>query len=157
MKRIVASLVLIAFGVTVGYIGLSRAAEQPKEREPAPIPISTFMQLKLSHAQHVLEGLALEDFETIAKHAANLSTLAEDEKWMVFQTPEYRRYSAEFQDNCRNLQRAAERKSIDGATLAYVQVTMSCVNCHKYTRGVRMAELPSDMRAADFVALTPVR
>ena len=28
----------------------------------------------------------------------------------------------------------AKAKNIDGATLAYVQLTVNCVNCHKYVR-----------------------
>jgi cytochrome c556 len=60
---------------------------------------------------------------------------------MVFQTPEYRQHSLEFQQICRKLQTSAEARNVDGAALAYVQLTMSCVNCHKYTRGIRMASL----------------
>ncbi len=31
---------------------------------------------------------------------------------------------------------ASREKNLDGATLAYVQLTLSCVNCHKVVRDV---------------------
>jgi hypothetical protein len=34
----------------------------------------------------------------------------------------------------------AERKSIDGSVVAYMQLTMSCVDCHKFTRGIKLAD-----------------
>jgi hypothetical protein len=33
------------------------------------------------------------------------------------------------------LVRAAEDKNLDGATLAYTQLAISCVQCHKIVRG----------------------
>lgn len=143
MKRILPCLGLLV--VTVLACGCWSAwADEPvvKSRE-RPADIHTFMRLKLSHSQQVLEGIVLEDFGVIAKHAAALSTLVEDEKWMIFQTPEYRAHSAAFNEICRDLTKAAERRNVDAATLAYVQLTMSCVTCHKYTRGIRMAALPA--------------
>jgi hypothetical protein len=137
MKRLalILSLILSAAGV----VAVAVTAEPVKS--PAP-NISTFMRLKLEHSQKVLEGIALEDFELIVKNAQSMSLLGEDEKWMVFQTPEYRQHSAEFQQICRTLQKSAEARNLDGAALAYVQLTMTCVNCHKYTRGIRMASWP---------------
>lgn len=146
MKRIVTLFLICSLSV-VGAMAVAVALEPSKlkesENEPAPAAasIGTFMRLKLSHSQQVLEGIAMEDFEQIAKHAQSMRLLSEDEKWMVFQTPEYRQHSQEFQQICRKLQTAAEAKNLDGAALAYVQMTMSCVNCHKYTRGIRMASL----------------
>jgi hypothetical protein len=39
-----------------------------------------------------------------------------------------------FQTANRELIRAAENENLDGATLAYLQLTLSCVNCHKVVR-----------------------
>ena len=35
---------------------------------------------------------------------------------------------------------AARKKNLDGAVLAYVDLTMKCINCHKYVRGVRVSQ-----------------
>jgi hypothetical protein len=135
MKRIVLTFCLVA---TAMGMWIAQAADPIPATAPS---LATFMRLKLSHAQSVLEGITLEDYDEIAKHAQTMATLSEDEKWNVFQTAEYRRHSAEFQLICRSLQEAAQEKNLDGATLAYMQMTMSCVNCHKYSRNVRMASL----------------
>jgi hypothetical protein len=40
----------------------------------------------------------------------------------------------EFQRLCDELAEKSRAKNIDGATLAYLRLTMNCVNCHKYVR-----------------------
>ena len=49
----------------------------------APNQSAAFMRLKLDHSQKVLEGLTLEDFELMAKHAQQIALLTEDETWLV--------------------------------------------------------------------------
>jgi hypothetical protein len=123
--------------------------EKPAKPAPAATPakaetvadkdLSAFMRLKLDHSQKVLEGLVVEDFKLIAHHSNQMALLVQDENWMVLQTPEYRHYSADFQMIANRLTEAAREENLDGAALAYVDLTMSCVNCHKYTRGARVA------------------
>jgi hypothetical protein len=103
--------------------------------------VAIFMKAKLTHAQQVLKGLALEDFDLIAKHAQAMSLLCEDENWMVLQTPEYRERSTEFRRSVDAITEAAKKKNLEGAALGYVDATMKCVNCHKYVRKVRMAKV----------------
>jgi hypothetical protein len=109
-------------------------ADAPRPNESAP-----FMHLKLNHAQKILEGIALEDFDSIAKNAEQLGLLTQDENWMVYQTLEYRQHSSDFERIAGTLTKAAKAKNLDGAALAYMELTMSCVNCHKHTRGIRIA------------------
>ncbi|MFN0020205.1 MAG: hypothetical protein ACKVP0_18240 [Pirellulaceae bacterium] len=103
--------------------------------------VAVFMQAKLKHSQQVLKGLAIEDFDLIAKNSQAMSLLCEDELWMVLQTPEYRARSAEFQRSVEAVTEAAKKKNLEAAALGYVDVTLKCVNCHKYVRKARMARL----------------
>jgi hypothetical protein len=103
-------------------------------QEPGAVKAQTIMRLKLEPAKAVLEGIALADFEMIAKHAGTLRTLMLDAGWMVRQTEGYRRQSDEFRKCIDQLRAAAEAKNIDGATLAYVQMTLRCVQCHQSLR-----------------------
>jgi len=48
--------------------------------------------------------------------------------------PEYRTQLRLFEFADRELIRAAAEKNLDAATLAYNQLTVSCVNCHKIVR-----------------------
>lgn len=147
---VVAGVLLIAgeWGTTQAWVQQAPAAKPTKpgktataeEKGPKPNDVAAFMQLKLTHAQKVLEGIAVEDFDEIAKHSQAMGLLAQDENWRVYQTPEYREHSADFQRTAASLTKAALDKNLDAAALAYLQLTMGCVNCHKYTRGVRIAQ-----------------
>jgi cytochrome c556 len=92
------------------------------------------MKQKLIAAEKVLEGLALEDFDAISKHSQRLSLLTLEESWNALSTPDYRRESEEFRRAADALTDAARKKNLDGSALAYMQVTMKCVTCHKYVR-----------------------
>ncbi|HVC95778.1 MAG TPA: hypothetical protein VND64_18945 [Pirellulales bacterium] len=150
-KRMLAAAALVAVsGALVVYAQTPPAKkEKPAKQTPAAKPakpdtavdknLAAFMRMKLDHSQKVLEGLVVEDYKLIAHHSNQMALLVLDENWMVLQTPEYRHHSADFQMVANRLTEAAREENLDGATLAYVDLTMSCVNCHKYTRGARFA------------------
>jgi hypothetical protein len=99
-----------------------------------PDAVAVFMRAKLGHSQHVLEGLALADFDLIARGAQELSLASQASSWQVLQTADYARQSGEFRRSCDRLHRAAKEKNLDGAALAWMEVMMQCVQCHKYVR-----------------------
>jgi hypothetical protein len=103
--------------------------------------VADFMRAKLGHSQHVLEGLAMADFDLIARGAQELSLASQASSWQVLQTADYARQSGEFRRSCDRLHRAAKEKNLDGAALAWMEVMMQCVQCHKYVRDER--ELPA--------------
>lgn len=131
MKRLgIAGVVLLI--VVAGWTSRSESQQADK--------VGEFMRAKLTHAQKVLEGLTTEDFDTIVKNSQQMSLLSQAENWQVLQTVEYRDRSNEFRRSVDALTEAAREKNLEGAALAYVDVTMKCVNCHKYVRKVRMAD-----------------
>jgi cytochrome c556 len=75
----------------------------------------------------------------IAKNSQAMSLLSLETNWQVLQTAEYLDRSKEFRRTADALTQAAKKKNLDGAALAYVQLTMNCINCHKYVRDVRTA------------------
>ena len=121
--------------VALLWVGLARTAP------PQVNDVKDFMRAKLAHSQKVLEGLTLEDFDLIAKNSQEMNLLSKATNWQVLQTQEYLRQSQDFQHATEALTEAAKKKNLDGAALAYVEVTMKCINCHKYVRGVRAAKL----------------
>ena len=104
-------------------------ATEPDESEP-----SYWMTKKMEYSQNVLRGLAKADFAAIEKNARSMNELTQIEKWIRGNTPEYKRHVAAFQAANKGLIQMAQDKNIDGATLAYLQLTMSCVQCHKLVR-----------------------
>lgn len=109
-------------------------------QEPAvgdkPNDVALFMRAKLGHAQHVIEGLALADYDLIARGAHDLALASQASSWQVLQTADYARHSQEFRRSCESLRSAAKEKNLDGAALAWMEVTMKCIQCHKYVRDV---------------------
>ena len=132
MKRLPLLLCLIAL------VGIAWGAEPPKAELPVN-NVKEFMRKKLVHSQKVLEGLTSDDLEMVAKHAQEISLLSQAAAWQVLQTPEYAERSLEFRRAVDAMTQAARKNNLDGAALAYVDVTMKCVSCHKYVRGVRIA------------------
>ncbi len=127
VKRFLVCLALVAMVVGVSATG---KAQQPSKR-------AQFMRQKLEFSKYLLEGLTLEDFEKVEKNARALKRLSMAAEWEVPTIPnveEYIPYTTEFQRLTDVIAKAAKEKNIDGATLGYVQLTVNCVNCHKYVR-----------------------
>jgi len=114
--------------------------DEPKKDAPQK-GRNLLMQQKLTHAQKVLEGVAVQDFDEIEKNAEELILISKKAGWQVVQTPDYIRQSEDFRRNGEQLVKQAKAKNLDAAALSYVQMTLNCVNCHKYVRESRMAGL----------------
>ena len=104
-----------------------------------PNTLKALMIKKLENSQKVLDGLALGDFERIGKHAEELIRISKAVEFRVFKTPQYEIYSNDFRRNADTLVMMAKGKNLDGAALAYVELTLTCVKCHKHVREIRMA------------------
>lgn len=129
----------------VGVLGLLALAMTAQAAEPkSDETLSRFMRAKLGHSQKILEALTTEDFDTTAKSAQEISLISQAELWQVLKTPEYLQHSTEFRRAADAVTDAAKKKNLDGAALAYMDMTLKCINCHKYVRTVRTArnELP---------------
>jgi cytochrome c556 len=100
------------------------------------------MKQKLGISQRVLEGLATENFQLIVTSASKLKTLSQQDAWNARNTPEYQQFTGDFRRHAEALIQAAKLTNIDAASVAYFQLTLSCVNCHKYIRNSRVASLP---------------
>lgn len=96
--------------------------------------LAELMRRKLGASQKVLEGIALEKFDTVGKGARELKEISENAAWNVFPDSDYAQYSREFRAICDDLNRQAKDKDLDAATLSYVRLTMNCVQCHKFVR-----------------------
>jgi len=127
------------FIVSLTLAGAVLAAWASQSRSQIDEPLRNIMKAKLLHTQSILEGLALEDFNKIQVNAQTLSALSKVDAWHVHKTPDYIRFSAEFQRHPDALAAHAKDKKLDACTLDYVQLTMTCVNCHTHTRKIGVA------------------
>ena len=92
------------------------------------------MRQKVAYSQQVLVGITLEDYGLIANNAQKLLELSNKTNWYSRQVPEYELFLNEFRRNAQELMKAGQQKNLDAASLAYVQMTLSCVSCHKFIR-----------------------
>ena len=121
---------VLAMGVTLG-LAQSRRSRAAKE----------FMRDKLELSQKVLEGVATEDWDLVIAKGTKLSAMTQEADWRVFENPSYEAQSKAFRQHVDSLVKAAKKEDLDAATLAYVRMTMSCVDCHKAVRGKFVASI----------------
>lgn len=124
---------MVVATVVAGMAAAGTAREQRPKADPPP----NFMRRKLQDTQAVLNGLAVKDFGMIEASSEALILLSAKAEFQLLKTPEYRRYADDFRRDAEALSRAAKQKNLDEAALAYVQLTLNCVNCHKHVRDVR--------------------
>jgi hypothetical protein len=96
---------------------------------------SLWMKSKLVNSKNVLEALTREDFAAIQENAQAMQFVGYLEKWFRADVDGYKEQMQVFQFANTSLVKAAKAKNLDGATLAYNQLTISCVQCHKIVRG----------------------
>lgn len=126
-----AVIILLLGGVLIGSEAQTKRSRAAKE----------FMRDKLELSQRVLEGIAMEDYNLIISKGARLSAMTQEADWRLFENPEYEQQSVAFRRQAEALVKSAKNKNLDAATLAYVRMTMSCVDCHKLVRGKLVASL----------------
>ena len=130
-----ATFVLVVLALLLGIPTLSGHGGEPKKDSK----LHDLMQKKLTASQKVLEGIALNDFKQIGKQADELIDVSKQAEWRVLKTPQYELYSNDFRRTAENLGKSASDKNIDAAALAYVELTLTCVKCHKHVRETRNA------------------
>lgn len=136
MYRVPCVLIALLAALFVQSIGISNSAAQ-NPLGGAEIPqdnVKPLMHRKLDRAKNILEGLTLERFDKIASNARSLRLLSMEAGWNVVQTEEYRSQSNDFRRACDSIEKAAKAKDIHRAALAYVSLTVRCVECHSYMR-----------------------
>lgn len=104
------------------------------------------MKKKLKCSQNVLEAIALNDLDKIADNGDELITISQKAEWVVIKSPQYELFSNQFRKTAEDMVKDAKAKNLDGAALDYMDLTMTCVKCHKYVRETRMTFRDGDGR-----------
>jgi hypothetical protein len=112
--------------------------QTPKEQ--SDVELKQFMRLKLDASSKILEGLALDDAALMKEGAEQLEKMSGVEQWHVFIDSVYRQFSNDFRNTANEIVAAAEVGNTDRAALRWMDATMSCIKCHRYTRGMLVAD-----------------
>ena len=105
------------------------------------VGLNRLMRSKLEHSQQILAAVVTSNWAELQRHSEELQRITQDPAWAVLMTPEYSRQTAAFLRASEDLVDAAKRRDGDAAPLAYVSLTMSCVQCHRYVARKRLAQL----------------
>ena len=154
-------------GLIVAQFAATQESVPPKKAEPAPLKttkapqkdgvkdplgdgaapgrkaLSKFMRMKLDASQQVLAGLALEDFELIQEGAKTLEEMSAAEKWRVSTDPVFRQHSSDFQRMAQRLVKNGKDEKLEASALVWLEMTMQCIECHKWSRTNLMVDQPS--------------
>ena len=117
--------------------GLGQTPRQKDVVEVPPLPKEAqVMQAKLIHAQGLMAALVKEDYKMLEEHAASLVSIAKASEFLrAYKTEEYEFQTRAFQRSAQTIVEKAQAKNIDGATLAFLDMNISCVACHNHFRG----------------------
>ena len=138
MKRIL----IIAVPACAIALSMMRLHGNPAEQSGQKSELRTFMQLKLDHTKGILEGSAMEDFQQIAKDAQALNALSLQSSWNAHTTLEYLDHSGDFRRALNVITKAAHEENLDRAALGYVNLTVQCMECHRYLRQKQATDKP---------------
>jgi hypothetical protein len=113
-------------------IQIKKDAKKPKPGTEKAV--RAFMRQKLKAMRSVLQGIVTEDFLLIRQNAEAMKKMGTQAEWNVVQGPIYGNHSRSFQRSTELLSEAAKEKNADSAMLVYMQMTLNCIDCHRYTR-----------------------
>lgn len=127
-------VVLFFIGTLCGSSPQSINGDEEKDPKNKEVPTSVWMKKKLDYSQNILSGLASADFDKIAANADAMQVLSKIEGFIRSRTPGYRTQLQIFEQANQEIIVQAKKDNVEGATLAFTQLTISCVNCHKQLR-----------------------
>ncbi len=101
--------------------------------------LNRVMRQKLEQSQGMLAAVVTSNWADLERRSEALVRITSDPAWAVLKTPEYARQSQAFLHAAQDLVDAAKRRDLDAAPAAYVSLTLSCVQCHRYVARARIA------------------
>lgn len=144
MNRILCSLILTA---AVQALSVAEAEDKkPPTKKPEAKEVqkpvekiddknpSIWMKKKLDYSQNILAGITAEDFDKIADNARAMKGLGKFEAFVRSRNAAYTRQLQAFEDINDEIIRQADNDNVEGVALAFTQLTVNCVNCHKVLR-----------------------
>jgi hypothetical protein len=126
---------MVLAGVVLTIVAADSSAQTPG--------LKTLMREKLGNAQQLLEAVIAADHQAIGRYADRLSWISETEiaSWQTVAQPEYVRQATIFLTAVKGLREASTARNTAAATTEFTSLVSSCVQCHTYVRGSRVAAL----------------
>lgn len=123
--------VKVAVGAVLVVAASSMITKSGKTQDPMDETSREIMWRKLDLSHDVLEALALEDYEALEAYGEDLESLATAGSLFILDSDEYRGQAEDFRIAARALRRAAQEENVQAAALAYMDLTLRCIRCHR--------------------------
>ncbi|MDZ4847875.1 MAG: hypothetical protein SGI77_01150 [Pirellulaceae bacterium] len=132
------------FPFAVMLLSMALGQEKVSEDKPVPVvtkeqPMSFWMEKKLEYSKQILEALTAGNYEGIESNSEQMRLLGKIEGFVRRRSRSYSSHLQSFDLATRELTRQAREKNIEGATLAFHQLTTSCVACHRTIREISLS------------------
>lgn len=129
--RALKTALFLAMGVGVfcGILGAYHLHAQQQR-----LQINAFMLRKLDLAKDMLEGLTTNNMDKVSQSAQGLNALSLESAWNVYTTEEYLDMSEDFRHSLSMVRNGAKSGNVDRATLGYINMTVQCVECHRFLK-----------------------
>ena len=138
-KLIIVPIMLLTFALGILY-----ATQMPNETAHAQLLPKSKMQEKLKEAQSLLAALAVKDFAEIRNSARDLTEISLEAQWSESTSLRYNIFSEDFRYTLDEIAAAADDGNLEGATLYYMQLVRTCIQCHEVVReSESIASLPN--------------
>lgn len=144
MNRILCTLAIAVAALTLSLASAEEKKQpakkpapketQPAEEKPDAQNPSIWMKKKLDYSQNILAGLTEEDYDVIADNARAMKGLGKFEAFVRNRNAAYTRQLQAFEEINDEIIRQADNDNVEGVALAFTQLTINCVNCHKVLR-----------------------
>ena len=101
--------------------------------------VKGLMRQKLDHSQAILAAVVTSNWAELQRRSEAIIKITNDPAWSVMKTPEYASQSQAFVRSVQEIVDAAKRHDLDEAPVAYMSMTLRCVQCHRYVARMRTA------------------
>lgn len=124
-----------------GQDAAAKPKKEAQDEQKDDTSISRFMQQKLTISNRILKGLMTDDLSLVEDGADKLLKMSHEERWRASNDMMYLQHSNQFRNAAEDLRTKAGKGTIDGASLAWINVTMSCIQCHQWVRNIVVADV----------------
>jgi hypothetical protein len=122
-----------AFALVISSVG--KPQEQKPSKSKGLTSNQVLMRDKLVQMNRILEGITLNNFEEAKDAAKTLGMISKAAAWHIADpTPRYERLSKNFQEQAADLERHANERNSEAATLDLVRMNVTCTQCHQHMR-----------------------
>jgi hypothetical protein len=137
-------LMMISAAIAVlklSEVETSAAVQVEIAAPPDKKTMEKFMTRKLAAAQRTLEGVARDDHALIQKATAEMIELSRQAAWEQMASYRFVQDTTDFVAAAEFLSRMADAKDVEGTSLGFMRLTMTCTNCHNHVRTASVAKL----------------